>query len=32
VVETADRASMVGDVFRRAHTLKRTLSIARPGA
>lgn len=27
VVETADRASMVGDVFRRAHTLKRTLTI-----
>jgi uncharacterized OsmC-like protein len=32
VVETADRASMVGDVFRRPHTMKRTLSIKRPGA
>ena len=29
VVETADRASMVGDVFRRAHTLKRELTITR---
>ena len=29
VVETADRASMVGDVFRRAHTLKRTLIVTR---
>lgn len=32
VVETADRASMVGDVFRRAHTLVRRLSITRPEA
>ncbi|HET6347802.1 MAG TPA: OsmC family protein [Candidatus Krumholzibacteria bacterium] len=32
VVETSDRASMVGDVFRRAHTLKRTLSVTRKGA
>lgn len=32
VVESADRASMVGDVFRRAHTMKRTLTITRPGA
>jgi len=31
VVETADRASMVGDVFRRAHTLVRTLTVTRPG-
>lgn len=30
VVETADRASMVGDVFRRAHTLVRQLTITRP--
>jgi uncharacterized OsmC-like protein len=30
VVETADRASMVGDVFRRAHTLVRQLTVARP--
>jgi hypothetical protein len=29
VVETADRASMVGDVFRRAHTLTRTLTVTR---
>lgn len=32
VVETADRASMVGDVFRRAHTLTRTLTVTRPGS
>jgi uncharacterized OsmC-like protein len=32
MVETADRASMVGDVFRRAHTLVRHLTVARPGA
>jgi uncharacterized OsmC-like protein len=32
VVESADRASMVGDVFRRAHTLTRTLTITRSGA
>ena len=32
VVETADRASMVGDVFRRAHTLVRQLTVTRPGA
>ncbi len=32
MVETADRASMVGDVFRRAHTLVRNLTITRPGA
>lgn len=32
VVETADRASMVGDVFRRAHTLKRTLTVTRPAS
>ena len=31
VVEAADRASMVGDVFRRAHTLVRQLTITRPG-
>jgi uncharacterized OsmC-like protein len=30
VVETADRASMVGDVFRRAHTLVRHLTVTRP--
>ncbi|HEX6790815.1 MAG TPA: OsmC family protein [Candidatus Krumholzibacteria bacterium] len=32
MVETADRASMVGDVFRRAHTLVRHLTVTRPGA
>ena len=32
MVETADRASMVGDVFRRAHTLVRNLTVTRPGA
>jgi uncharacterized OsmC-like protein len=32
MVETADRASMVGDVFRRAHTLVPELTIIRPGA
>ena len=31
VVESADRASMVGDVFRRAHPLVRELTITRPG-
>jgi uncharacterized OsmC-like protein len=31
VVESADRSSVVGDVFRRAHTLTRTLTITRPG-
>lgn len=30
VVEQADRASMVGDVFRRAHTLVRELKIVKP--
>jgi uncharacterized OsmC-like protein len=32
VVETADRASMVGDVFRRAHTLVRQLTVTHPGS
>ncbi|MCI0452792.1 MAG: OsmC family protein [Candidatus Latescibacteria bacterium] len=32
VVDHADRASMVGDVFRRAHTLVRHLTVAKPGA
>ena len=32
VVEAADRASMVGDVFARAHRLVRTLNVTRPGA
>lgn len=32
LVETADRASMVGDVFRRATPMQRTLTITRPGA
>ena len=32
VVDAADRASMVGDVFARAHKLVRTLTVARPGA
>jgi uncharacterized OsmC-like protein len=32
VVEQADRASMVGDVFRRAHTMVRHLTVVRPGA
>ncbi len=32
VVEAADRSSMVGDVFRRAHTLKRTLTVTRTGS
>jgi uncharacterized OsmC-like protein len=31
VVEHADRCSMVGDVFRRAHTLVRQLTVAKPG-
>lgn len=31
VVEHADKASMVGDVFRRAHTLVRHLTVVRPG-
>lgn len=31
MVETADRASMVADVFRRPHTLVRRLSVTRPG-
>lgn len=30
VVEQADRTSMVGDVFRRAHTLVRELKIVKP--
>ncbi len=30
VVEQADRSSMVGDVFRRAHTLVRDLKIVKP--
>ncbi|HEU4928947.1 MAG TPA: OsmC family protein [Candidatus Krumholzibacteria bacterium] len=30
VVEQADRSSMVGDVFRRAHTLVRHLSVVKP--
>ena len=30
MVETADRASMVADVFRRAHTLVRHLTVTRP--
>lgn len=30
VVETADRASMVDDVFRRAHTMVRQLTVTRP--
>jgi uncharacterized OsmC-like protein len=30
VVEAADRSSVVGDVFRRPNTLKRTLTITRP--
>ena len=32
VVDAADRASMVGDVYRRAHTLVRELTVAKPGA
>ena len=32
VVETADRASMVGDVFRRAHKLVAKLTVVKPGA
>lgn len=32
VVEAADRASMVGDVFCRAHRLVRTVTVTRPGA
>jgi len=32
VVEAADRASMVGDVFARAHRLVRQLTVTRPGA
>jgi len=32
VVDAADRASMVGDVFRRAHKLVRTVTVTRPGA
>jgi uncharacterized OsmC-like protein len=32
VVEQADNASMVGDVFRRAHTLVRQLTVTNPGA
>jgi uncharacterized OsmC-like protein len=32
VVEAADRASMVGDVYARAHKLVRTLTVTRPGA
>ncbi len=31
VVDAADRASMVGDVFARAHRLVRTLTVTRPG-
>jgi uncharacterized OsmC-like protein len=31
VVDAADRSSAVGDVFRRPHTLTRTLTITRPG-
>jgi hypothetical protein len=31
-VDVADRASMVGDVFRRAHTLVPTLTVTKPGA
>jgi len=30
VIEQADRTSMVGDVFRRAHTLVRNLSVVKP--
>jgi uncharacterized OsmC-like protein len=32
VVEQADASSMVGDVFRRAHTLIRHLAVVTPGA
>lgn len=32
LVEHADKASMVGDVFRRAHTLVRHLTVVPPGA
>ncbi|HEX5131471.1 MAG TPA: OsmC family protein [Candidatus Krumholzibacteria bacterium] len=32
VADAADRASMVGDVFGRAHKLVRNLTITRPGA
>ena len=32
VIDTADQASMVGDVFRRAHTLVRHLTVTKPGA
>lgn len=32
VVDEADRSSMVGDVFRRAQTLVRTIAVSRPGA
>jgi uncharacterized OsmC-like protein len=32
VVDAADRASMVGDVFARAHKLVRTVTVTRPGA
>jgi uncharacterized OsmC-like protein len=32
VVDAADRASMVGDVFARAHRLVRSLTVSRPGA
>ena len=32
VIEQADRTSMVGDVFRRAHTLVRELKIVKPAA
>jgi uncharacterized OsmC-like protein len=31
VVDAADRASMVGDVFSRAHKLVRSLTVTRPG-
>lgn len=31
VVEQADNASMVADVYRRAHTLVRLLTVAKPG-
>ncbi len=30
VIDTADQASMVGDVFRRAHTLVRELTVTKP--
>jgi uncharacterized OsmC-like protein len=32
VVAAADKASMVGDVFARAHRLVRTVTVTRPGA